>query len=219
MANRRASALRTITLNIGGGDVQTFTMGFPRGTLLGRLGRNRLVRATDRVEALATILLFLLGVATIPVVVTVGMSTHQHQAAMYARQAGSVHQAAARVTASRSVAPNHGSKDVSDAQITWDVDGLPRGAPIRWREYLTAGDQIPIWVDGTGKLSGKPMSPDQAVMDGVVVAVFLWTAVVAVGVGGQRLLVWRLDRHRDAQWDRELETLSTDGGGRADHQS
>jgi hypothetical protein len=78
------SALQTITLIMAGGDVQTFTIGFPRGTLLCRLGRNRLVRATDRVEALATILLFLLGVATIPVVVTVGMSTDQHQAAMYA---------------------------------------------------------------------------------------------------------------------------------------
>lgn len=199
--------------------MQTFTMGFPRGTLLGRLGRNRLVRATDRVEALATILLFLLGVATIPVVVTVGMSTHQHQAAMYARQAGSVYQTAAKVTASSSVASNYGSKDVSDAQITWDVDGLSRAAPIRWSEDLTPGDQIPIWEDGTGKLSGEPMSHDQAVTDGVVVAVFLWMAVVGVGVGGHRLLIWCLDRHRDAQWDGELEALSTDGGGRADHQS
>lgn len=198
--------------------MQTFTMGFPRGALLCLLRRNRLVRATDRVEALATILLFLVGLAIIPVVVTVGMSTHQHEAALYARQAGSVHQTTARVTASRPVASSYGSMDVYDAQITWVVDGLPRAAPIRWPEDLTPGDQIPIWVDGTGKLTGKPMSPDQAVMDGVLVAVFLWTAVVAVGVGGHRLLIWRLDRHRDARWDRELKALSTGGGGRADHQ-
>ncbi len=83
---------------------------------------------------------------------------------------------------------------------------------------MAAGDQIPVWVDGTGKLSGRPMSADQAMMDGVVVAVFSWMAVVGAAIGGLRLLIWRLDRRRFAQWEREFHALADDSGGRADHQ-
>ncbi len=191
--------------------MQTFTIGIPHGTLIGRLGGNRLVRTSDRVQAIATIMLFLLGVAIIPVVVTLGMSTHQHQTAMYARQAAGVHQTTARVTANSMVEPTYGTQQLYVAQIIWEVNGLPQRASIKWPEYLTAGEHIPVWIDATGTLSGKPMSADQAVMDGVMVAVVLWLVGVGVGVGSLQLLKWRLDRRRDAQWEQGLRALVADG--------
>jgi len=197
--------------------VQTFTIGTTRGGLLGRLGRNRLVRASDRIEAIATLVLFLLAVAIISVVAAAVMSTHRHQATMYAREADGVHQMTARVTASSPASSLYGAKDVWVAQIAWETEGSPRVGSITWPSHVKVGDQVPIWVDGMGKLRRAPVSTDQAVMDGVVVALLSWSALMGVAAGGRWLLTWRLDRHRNAQWEKELHELVDGRGGRADH--
>ncbi|MET0474517.1 MAG: hypothetical protein ABW001_07750 [Mycobacterium sp.] len=199
--------------------MQTFTIGIPRGGLLCKLGRrNRLVRVSDRIEALVTIAVVLFAVVIIPVIATFGTSFHQHQAAMYARQANSVHETIARVAANF-VESGHSLDDVYNAEISWDVDGLPHVGTIRRPEPFAAGEQIPVWVDAKGNLAGKPPSPGQAATDAVLLAVFSWVTVVLGALGARRLLIWRLDRHRAAQWGRELEALVDGGGGRADRQA
>ena len=198
--------------------MQTFIVGAPWSGLLSRLGRNRLVRASDRLEAIATIALFVVAVAIIPVVTTVASTLYRQQAAMYVQQAEAVHQITARVTEASSTKPGPGMGDVHPTIISWDVNGLPRSGSINWSEPLAVGRQIQVWVDATGKLDHAPVSADHAVADAAVAGVLLWSAGVGVGVGGLRWFVWQLDKRRNARWDDEFRALVDGDGGRANRQ-
>jgi hypothetical protein len=198
--------------------MQTFTIGIPRGGLLRKLGRHPLVRTSDRIEAIATIAAILFAVAIIPVIATFGTSLHEHQAAIYARQAGTVHQTTATVTAevtADTVMSDHSIIDVYVADVAWEVAGAAKVGTIRWPQPLVVGEHVPVWVDAGGDLAAQPVSPRQAATDAVVMAVYSWVIVVLGAFGARRLLIHRLDRQRAAQWGRELEALAG-GGGRAD---
>lgn len=196
--------------------MQTFIIGFPRGELLRRLGRNPLVRASDRLEAIATLVLFALAVALLPVVTTVGIALHHDQATLSAQQAKAVHRTTARAIANSSIQPAMGAGAVYLTQISWDVAGVPRVGSFTGTRPLTIGDEVPVWVDAAGGLSHPPLPQDEAATVAVVIAVLLWSILLGAALGGLRLLSWTLDRRRSAQWDRELRSLANDDGGRAD---
>ena len=94
-----------------------------------------------------------------------------------------------------------------------------RWGPHSWAENLKAGEQIQIWAGGAGNRVGPLRQASQAATDAIGVAVSLWFGVVAAAAGALYVLRRRLDRSRYAQWDRELDTLADDDGGRTNRHS
>ncbi|MDX1890788.1 hypothetical protein [Mycolicibacterium sp. 050158] len=195
-----------------------FTVRLPRSTVLRSLGRNPLVRASDRIEAVAALLFVAFAVAVIPVSVTAGTVFDRHQVAMYGQQAAMVHQITARVTASSTATAGFGVPDTYVTGVSWDVDGQARTGSVKWSQPLTAGERIPVWVDGAGMLTRQPTPIAQAWWDAAILALLLWVTLTTMAFGLLRVLTWRLDRRRGRQWEREFRSLVDGRGGRAEQQ-
>jgi hypothetical protein len=99
------------------------------------------------------------------------------------------------------------------AVVRWAVpDGSSRSGTVSLARKQAAGDRIPVWTDGHGRLAAEPM--DQATA---------WTNTVSAGLGtaagvavlaraARHLLAWRIMRRRMADWEREWARISQDWG-------
>ena len=77
----------------------TFTVRLPRWPILLRLlGRDPLVRTTDRIEALVLVLAVVVSLLSAPVAAAVGTVVHASSRQLYAEQAHTRHSVAATVT-------------------------------------------------------------------------------------------------------------------------
>ena len=79
--------------------MDTFTVRLPRWPILLRLlGRDPLVRTTDRIEALVFVLAIVVSLLTIPIAAAVGTAVHDSNRRAYAEQAHNRHAVTATVT-------------------------------------------------------------------------------------------------------------------------
>ncbi len=199
------------------GVMQTFTWGGSRHRYLRAFGRNPLLRASDRIEAVVVLAMLVVTVLAVPVVAAVGTAVHESRARFYAEQAQSSHrvEATAAGDSAAVVRPNSISFVV---RARWRVDGRDHIDRVPSDSRVRAGEPLPLWVDEHGNRVGAPPPASRADGDAVAVAVLLWLAVVAVAAGLASALRADLDRKRAARWEREIrDTDSTGGGGRRDH--
>ncbi|WP_206797009.1 hypothetical protein [Amycolatopsis sp. MtRt-6] len=82
-------------------------------------------------------------------------------------------------------------------------DGQRHTGEVDAAAGTVAGNEIPVWLDGTGRPVDRPLTPISAAVDAVVVATGLWVGVVFVLALAYRGLVFALDRFRLARWQRE----------------
>ncbi|ORB75342.1 hypothetical protein BST44_05655 [Mycobacterium scrofulaceum] len=184
--------------------METFTVPLPR-TLFARLfGRNPLVRASDRLEAVLLVLAVAVSLLTVPIAAAVGTAVHE------SRSRAHVEWVQTRQPVSATV--------VGAGHPRTTLDGTTATAPARWEfagaEHtgdvtapLTAkvGDRVEIWVNHRGAPVSRPMvSPrDEA----VGIAAAMWCAVslsVAASFAGVR---HALDGARGARWQHEFDRL------------
>ena len=79
--------------------MDTFTVRLPRWPILLRLlGRDPLVRTTDRIEALVLVLAVVVSLLAIPIAAAVGTAVYDSRRQAYAEQAHTRHTVAATVT-------------------------------------------------------------------------------------------------------------------------
>jgi hypothetical protein len=189
----------------------------PRCWLARLSGRNGLVRRSDRVQALVAVTAIVVVMLAAPVAAATGTAVHDVRADVYAEQAQ--HRHSVLVTAvepsTTTATPNSVKFDVT---ARWNASGSYHVERVESPRFVKAGERFPIWVDDSGNRAAPPRSPSQAGPDAVGAAVLLWISVALVAAGTYGAIRLRLNRARQAQWDREFAAL-TDGGGRRNRQS
>lgn len=177
-------------------------------------GRNPLVRASDRIEALMLILGITLVLLTAPIAGAVGTTVYSSRAEVYQQQVRTRHTVAATVLADSisTVRPYTVSFDI---RARWQDHGVQHETVLAWDRPAKAGDRLSIWVNDRGDYVGPPTRPKRAVSDAIIAGAVLWLSVITVVAAVMGLARFRLDRRRHAQWDRGLRSLVGDDGGRA----
>jgi hypothetical protein len=192
--------------------METFTLD-PRCWRISRIfGRNPLLRRTDRIEALVMLAALVVSLIVIPVTGVAGAVVYDARHSRYAQEARERHAVMATVTDAR--VDGSGTTVV---QATWPVAAGERTGSLELTTAAKVGDRTEIWVDKAGNSVARPTPPWQAVGDALATAM---ATFLLVGGGMTSLAVGvrsRLDRARDAQWERELRCLQEDGGRTNQH--
>lgn len=178
------------------------------GVWLRRLvGRNPLVRGTDRVEAVVRALIVALAVLAVPVAAATGTAVHDdlvHTFAAQRLERQRVEATVVGVSAAR-VQPY----EVPDvAEIAWEFRGSEHTAEIPVYDSAV-GDRVPVWVDEAGNRTGAVPTDSDAVAQAILAALVQWLLVVGIACGAGLALRLRLDALRAAAWDRELDDLAS----------
>jgi hypothetical protein len=172
--------------------------------LAARLGLdgNSLRRRTDKIAAYRALVLLALFLAGSPVLAfCAGHWAYQVNTSEQQDQR-SWHEVTAVLLQAAPIEP--GSYDMSDSPTLarWTPPARqPREGEISVPAGTRAGSRVRIWIDGSGRWAGLPLSPRVAVVRvaaAVVTATLMLAAVLAaVASAGQ----WLLDRRRLGSWE------------------
>lgn len=184
--------------------MESFTVALPR-TLPSRLfGRNPLIRASDRIEALILVLAVAISLVAVPIGAAVGTAVHDSRSRLYAEQA----QVRRQVTAT-SIGDSNPRNDVERPTVMvparWFVDGTEHTGDVAAPPNVEIGDKIDIWVDDTGSFVRPPVRT--AVDEGVAFGVATWSTMSLLAAGLFGVARVALDRSRYARWQRDFDTL------------
>jgi hypothetical protein len=80
------------------------------------------------------------------------------------------------------------------------------------------GDLPTVWVDRDGNPVAAPAPKSRAGVEAVGVALAAWQTVTILVAGWAWWTHSHLDRRRDAAWERDIESLIDDDGGRTNRQ-
>lgn len=189
-------------MTTGQSDYQRFTI--PRWLLAQRLfGRNPLVRVSDRVEALVSVLAVVLSLLTLPIAAAVGTAVYESRSNLYTEQDQNRSTVAATVVED-SAAPDPWSKTTT-ARARWFAAGAEHTGVVQGRTMLRAGDSVEVWVDEDGAQVSHPVR--SAVDEAVVTALVIWLSVAITATAfcvGTRAV---LNRIRHARWQHDFDTL------------
>ncbi|CAN5666338.1 membrane protein [soil metagenome] len=176
------------------------------------LGRNPLIRASDRLEAFAVLGVLATALFALPVAAQAG---------------GQVYDAGVR-TAEEQAQTRHSVKAVAlegSTSLPADFDN-PAYVPAQWHEgsrlrteqviaptEVTAGQPLTIWLDEAGKVVAAPQTAEDAELSAVAAAGTLWVVIVACSTLLALVIRRRLDRSRDRAWERELHLMAHNDDG------
>jgi hypothetical protein len=187
--------------------METFTLD-PRCWGIVRIfGRNPLLRRVDRIEALVMLVALVVSLVAIPIAGVAGAVVYGARHSRYAHEAQERHVVMATVTGGKL----DGSGTIV-VQARWPVAAGERAGSLELTTAAKVDDRTEIWVDKDGNPAARPTPTWQAVGDAVATAE---ATLLIVGVAMTSLVAGarsRLDRARDAQWERELRCLQEDGG-------
>jgi hypothetical protein len=197
--------------------MDTFTLDWGRGWWARLTGGNPLVRTTDRVEAVCIVLAVTVLMAAVPVVAAFGTSMKDRRSAVYAQQALSRHATTATALADARLHVGVNSQ-IFDVKARWSAeDGIHVGT-VRARDMARAGEHVETWIDDRRNYAGTVAPPSRAAAEAIGWSALSWMALVA-GVIGALYAVRRRSRGvRYAEWEREIESLAGNGGGRTSHE-
>jgi hypothetical protein len=199
--------------------METVTLGFVRWPWTIRaLGRNPLVRFGDRVEAILLIMAFVTALLAVPVAGAIGTAVYSARAQVYSDEATSRHTVAATAIGDSTLIVARYSQTFR-VPVGWRVKGAERVGSLDLPYETKAGDQLDVWVDGSGNQVAAPTPSSRAVIGAVCAGAGAWL-VVMTGVAGLSAFVRSLlIRRRHRGWDREWAVLVSDDGGRTGSQT
>lgn len=189
--------------------MQTVQCGWWHWRMTQAIGRNPLVRMTDRVETLVMVMAVMASLIAIPVAGAMATAIHEERGRAYVAEAQ--HRQAVTATVTATSATLRGT-DVAVVQANWQFAGVQRTERFRWDQPVKAGQTIQISVYPDGRRA-PPLDPWwRAGVDASVAAVSFWLAVTAVSAMLVAVARPCLRRVRYAAWDRDIASLA-DGGG------
>jgi multisubunit Na+/H+ antiporter MnhB subunit len=198
--------------------MDTFTVRLPRWPILLRLlGRDPLVRTTDRVEALVLVLAVVVSLLSAPIAAAFGTAVHESNRHLYVEQAHSRHSVAATVTdlpASQQILRT----STITVQARWSAAGAEHTGMVKAPSTTTPGDSIEIWVDNNGAQVPAPNPTTRAAVEAVVAAVAIWVSVIAAAATLFAITRAVCDRIRFTGWQQDLDSLVGHGGGHTTNQ-
>ena len=198
--------------------MDTFRLDWGRCWTVRALGRNPLVRFSDRVEAVLLVLVFVTALAVIPVAGTIGTAVYESRARLYAEQAQTRHTVAATAIKDSTVILDQDA-EVFWTEARWRVNGVEHVGSVDSANATKAGDQLDVWVDASGELVAAPTPTSRAGIDAMFAGAGAWLIAMA-GVAGLSMFVrsWMIHRRYRA-WEREWQALVSDDGGRTGSQT
>jgi hypothetical protein len=198
--------------------MDTFTLSFGRCWIIRALGRNPLVRISDRVEALVLVLVFATALVVTPVAGAIGTAVHESRARLYTEQAQTRHIVAATAIED-STAFVEQDVEAFRTHAHWRANGVEHFGSVDLAFATKAGDPLDVWVDASGDQVAAPTPTSRAGIDAMFAGAGAWLTVMA-GVAGLSMIVrlW-LTRRRYTGWDREWQSLVSDDGGRTGSQT
>ncbi|QUQ64069.1 Rv1733c family protein [Kutzneria sp. CA-103260] len=171
-------------------------------------GRNTLRRTIDRCEAASVVLVWLASTVIMLGGVVLGLTVTQSDLATSARQIAQSHPTTGVMLDSSIAAPGSTAMRMSVQVRYIDQTGVTRTAETVEAVGLPAGTSVPVWLDGSGAIAPDPLTPDDAVVNGV-------TAGTCAAGGAEGLLLavylyvrWRMERRKFAAIDLEWAQLS-----------
>ncbi len=193
--------------------MDTFSIGPRRNWLIRVLGRNPLVRRSDRIEAWSVMAAALVLAVATPFVFAFATSLQDSRSRTYADEALHRHMVTAIAVEPGELIVEPNSISYT-AQARWETAGGTHIAIVQWPDRAKVGDQERIWVDDGGQYSQPPRRPGRATTDAWVIAVALWFGVVSAVAGSFYAIRRSLDTRRFAQWDLELSKIFQGGDRR-----
>lgn len=185
--------------------------------LLQALGRNPLVRSSDRIEAALTVLAYLVAVLAVPVACAVGTAVHDSQTTYLTEARAARDQVMATVTAD-SVALDAPYSAGTLTAVHWTTGFDTHADCVYSQQWRKAGDTMTIWVDHLGSLTSPPPNPSETVLAAVMMALMVWAGAAAAVAAMVALVRYRLNQRRYYSWERELEQLPGNGDKRSNHE-
>lgn len=183
--------------------METFTLDPRRWRVARVFGRNPLLRRTDRIEALVVLIALVVSLIAVPVAGVVGAVTYGARDRVYTQEARERHPVTARVADARV-----GDLGVTVVQAKWPGPSGERGGTLELMEHAKAGGTVEIWVDAQGNPVAPPTPTWLAAGEAVGVAVVTALAVTLLMAALVAVVQSRLDRARDALWERDIEFLA-----------
>jgi hypothetical protein len=194
-----------------------FTLDPGRWWIARPLGRNPLLRAADRLEALLILVVIAGWLLVVPITGAIGTAIYDARHRLYAEEALTRHRVVATViedtatTAGRYRAP-------ASVQAVWPAAGGERTGSFSFYTAAKSGDRLSIWVDADGNHVPPPTPTTEAVPDALCGALSILWSAIAVTALVLSLMRYGLNRMRDTQWERELRAIKDYGGPRRGNQ-
>jgi hypothetical protein len=190
--------------------MDTFTVRLPRWRSMRLFGRNPLIRAGDRVEALAVVFAVVVVLLAAPIAAAVGTAVYDSRSHLYAQQAQNSHVVTAVVT-DHKVTHRKALGQTVTVLARWFAAGTEHTGSVSAPPGVKTGDSIDIWVVEDGSHVGPP--PKTAYDEAVAFASLTWlgAAIAAAAlIAGTRTF---LNRARHARWQKDFDNLVVDGDG------
>jgi hypothetical protein len=180
------------------------------------LGSGPLKRGSDRVELVSRLGCVLALVLALPVALTVGSVVHADVAQQAAEELATRHQQTAVLIDDAAGHRTAGSGSLRVAVPgRWHApDGTAHEGLVRAPHDALAGDQVTIWVDGGGALTGRPRQTVDVVTEGLLAGLGTFLGVAALAALAHLAVRRALARHRARQWEREWRLVEPQWAGR-----
>lgn len=184
------------------------------------VSRNPLIRRSDRVEALAIILVAFVALLALPAVVHFASDVRDERVREITAQAKSVHAVQATAVADGTV-PIADELATADATVSaeWTQGYLPHVETVKVDHYVRAGDRFTVWLDADQRPSAAPRDPSSASGEVALAAFAVYCTIVAIAGFLLLLLVEALNFLRRRTWDAQIRLLVDNGGDWVNKQS
>lgn len=159
--------------------MDTYTVRVPRWPILLRLlGRDPLVRTTDRVHTLISVLTVVVTLLAAPIAAAIGAEVYDSRRDVYAELV------TIRDTVTATVTDVPASQQIVDTKtITvegrWSAAGTEHTGAVMAPSTVEAGDAIEIWVDDNGAQVPAPTPSTRAAVEALTVALLIWVGFAA----------------------------------------
>jgi hypothetical protein len=193
--------------------MDTYSVRVPRWPILLRLsGRDPLVRTTDRVQALVSVLTVVATLLAAPIAAAVGTEVYDSRRDVYSEQVSRRDTVTATVTdvpAPQRILDNK----MITVEARWSAAGTEHTGTVGAPSTVEAGDRIEIWVDDNGAQVPAPSPTTRAAVEAVTVALVIWVGFAAASAAVFAVTLAACDRMRSIGWQHDLDSMVGHGDG------
>lgn len=177
------------------------------------LGRSPLLRTSDRMEALAILMVFVVALLAIPFASQAGDNTYDARMRIIDEQMRTRHSVEAVAVANSGAATPGRYNRPGPVRAEWREGTEVRSEMINSPVAIRKGDTLTVWLDTTGKVVPPPETPQVASSIAAGRTWTVWLGAVGLTVVLACAARWTLDRARARSWERELLLLTHNDDG------
>lgn len=178
--------------------------------------KNEVMRAGDRLESSAFVLVVAVLLVMLPVAWFVGSAVDNRldertRADLVAKQE------VPAVLVENPTIGSWGSSQLSPAigraEARWVVGGRTHSAQVPTEPGAKSGDTTSVWIDDTGSLVDAPTTPTENTSTAVAVGIIVWNTAATLCFLAFVAVQWLARKVEGARCDREWESLGKSSGG------